>query len=70
MTETPLLEVEDLRISFPSRQGIFEAVRGVSFSMGRERLGIVGESGSGKSMLSRSIMGLMPGNATRFFCVM
>ena len=40
-----LLRVEDLRISFPSRTGIVEAVRGVSFDLGRERLGIVGESG-------------------------
>jgi peptide/nickel transport system ATP-binding protein len=47
MSEAPLLEVEDLRIAFPARQGIFEAVRGVSFAMGRERLGIVGESRSG-----------------------
>ncbi len=56
----PLLEVEDLRISFPARQGRFEAVRGVSFAMGRERLGIVGESGSGKSLTGRAILGLVP----------
>jgi peptide/nickel transport system ATP-binding protein len=35
-----------------------EAVRGVSFTLGRERLGIVGESGSGKSQTGRAIMGL------------
>jgi peptide/nickel transport system ATP-binding protein len=56
----PLLEVEDLRIAFPARQGIFEAVRGVSFAMGRERLGIVGESGSGKSLTGRALLGLVP----------
>ncbi|MGH6762279.1 MAG: ABC transporter ATP-binding protein [Phyllobacterium sp.] len=55
-----LLEVEDLRISFPTRTGMIEAVRGVSFTLGRERLGIVGESGSGKSQTGRAIMGLTP----------
>ena len=45
----PLLVVEDLRVAFPNRDGgTTEAVRGVSFTLGRERLGIVGESGSGK----------------------
>jgi peptide/nickel transport system ATP-binding protein len=56
---TPLLVVEDLRVSFPNREGgWFEAVRGVSFTLGRERLGIVGESGSGKSQTGRAILGL------------
>ncbi|MEH6772538.1 MAG: ABC transporter ATP-binding protein [Cereibacter changlensis] len=61
-----LLEVEDLRISFPTRQGPVEVVRGVTFSLGRERLGIVGESGSGKSQTGRAILGLTPppGKAT------
>ena len=40
-----LLDVKDLWVKFPTRQGLFEAVRGVSFSLGKERLGIVGESG-------------------------
>lgn len=54
-----LLEVEDLRVAFPTRDGgVFEAVRGVSFTLGRERLGIVGESGSGKSQTGRAILGL------------
>lgn len=58
-SSTPLLEVEDLRVAFPTRDGgIFEAVRGVSFTLGRERLGIVGESGSGKSQTGRAIVGL------------
>ena len=44
----PVLVVDDLRVAFPNRDGGFtEAVRGVSFTLGRERLGIVGESGSG-----------------------
>ncbi len=55
----PMLVVEDLRVSFPRRGGgRTEAVRGVSFTLGRERLGIVGESGSGKSQTGRAILGL------------
>ncbi|MFZ4289550.1 ABC transporter ATP-binding protein [Variovorax sp. HJSM1_2] len=58
MTE-PVLEIEDLRVSFPNREGgRVEVVRGVSFTLGRERLGIVGESGSGKSQTGRAILGL------------
>lgn len=57
---SPLLEVEDLRVRFHLRTGIVEAVRGVSFHLGRERLGIVGESGSGKSQTGRAILGLTP----------
>ncbi|PWC33671.1 ABC transporter ATP-binding protein [Azospirillum sp. TSO35-2] len=56
----PLLEVANLRVSFPTRNGVTEAVRGVSFTLGREKLGIVGESGSGKSMTGRSILRLVP----------
>ncbi|RWE47676.1 ABC transporter ATP-binding protein [Mesorhizobium sp. M1D.F.Ca.ET.184.01.1.1] len=58
-----MLEVDDLRVTFPTRTGIVQAVRGVSFSLGRERLGIVGESGSGKSQTGRAIMGLTPPQA-------
>lgn len=56
---SPLLSVRNLRVSFPTRSGTFEAVRGVSFDLGRERLGVVGESGSGKSMTGRAILGLV-----------
>lgn len=57
--QEPMLVVDDLRVSFPSRDGGWvEAVRGVSFTLGRERLGIVGESGSGKSQTGRAILGL------------
>ncbi|MEK9701489.1 MAG: ABC transporter ATP-binding protein [Deltaproteobacteria bacterium] len=55
-----LLEIENLRISFQTRTRLVEAVRGVSFSLGHERLGIVGESGSGKSQTGRAILGLTP----------
>jgi peptide/nickel transport system ATP-binding protein len=65
MSET-LLTVEDLRVRFPSPHGVTEAVRGVSFTVGREKLGIVGESGSGKSVTGRSILRLVshPGIVT------
>ncbi|QPM92278.1 ABC transporter ATP-binding protein [Pseudooceanicola algae] len=61
-----LLEVENLRVTFPTRNGPSEVVRGVNFTLGRERLGIVGESGSGKSQTGRAILGLtsQPGVAT------
>ena len=55
----PVLVVDDLCVAFPNRDGGYtEAVRGVSFTLGRERLGIVGESGSGKSQTGRAILGL------------
>jgi peptide/nickel transport system ATP-binding protein len=60
MSQGPLLAIEDLHVRFHLRRGIVEAVRGVSFSLGRERLGIVGESGSGKSQTGRAILGLTP----------
>jgi peptide/nickel transport system ATP-binding protein len=56
-----LLEVEGLKTYFQTALGVVKAVDGVSFSLTRGRsLGIVGESGSGKTILSRSIMGLLP----------
>lgn len=54
-----LLRVENLRVSFPGHNKTVEAVRGLSFSVGRERVGIVGESGSGKSLTGRSILRLI-----------
>ena len=59
MSPAALLEVEDLNVSFPGRGGVTHAVRNVSFSLGRERLGIVGESGSGKSTTGRALLGLI-----------
>ena len=56
-----LLEVNDLRTYFYTREGAVSAVDGVSFSVERGRtLGIVGESGCGKSVTALSIMGLLP----------
>src|SRR5262245_16682441 len=59
MSERPLLAVEDLWVRFPSRTGSIEAVRGVSFAMGREKLGVVGESGSGKTVTGRTLLRLV-----------
>src|SRR5437870_4770249 len=57
-----LLEVEDLTVSFPTPDGVVQAVRGISFEVDRGRtLGIVGESGSGKSVATQSIVGLTQG---------
>jgi peptide/nickel transport system ATP-binding protein len=58
-TSNPLLDVENLRVRFLTRTGTIEAVRGISFRLGRERLGIVGESGSGKTMTGRAILRLV-----------
>lgn len=60
MSEAPLIEVEDLNVTFPGRGGATKAVRNISFALGRERLGIVGESGSGKSTTGRALLGLIP----------
>jgi peptide/nickel transport system ATP-binding protein len=58
---TPLLEVTDVATFFDTERGLVHAVDGVSFTLERGRtVGIVGESGSGKTVLSRSIMGLLP----------
>ena len=56
---TALLDIQDLRIHFPTDDGLVKAVDGISFSLDRGRtLGIVGESGSGKSVSSLGILGL------------
>ena len=58
-----LVEIGKLHIAFPTPTGWSEAVRGVSLTLGAEKLGIVGESGSGKSLTARSVLRLLPGNA-------
>ena len=56
-----LLEVNDLRTHFFTREGVVRAVDGISFAVEKGKtLGIVGESGCGKSVTALSIMGLIP----------
>ncbi|MGV8831913.1 MAG: ABC transporter ATP-binding protein [Devosia sp.] len=60
----PLVEIEDLRVSFSQYGGQIDAVRGVSFSVNEgESLGIVGESGSGKSVSCSALLRLLPATA-------
>ncbi|MBU1274042.1 MAG: ATP-binding cassette domain-containing protein, partial [Proteobacteria bacterium] len=57
----PLLSIENLEVSFHTRQGVARAVCGVSYDIGRgEVLGVVGESGSGKSVTALSVLRLVP----------
>ena len=59
-----ILEVKNLKISFRTQGGTLKAVRDISFNLERGKtLAIVGESGSGKSVTSRSILGILAGNA-------
>ena len=57
------VEIVNLTVSFPSPQGMSQAVRGVSMTLGAEKLGIVGESGSGKSLTARALLRLLPPSA-------
>jgi peptide/nickel transport system ATP-binding protein len=62
MSSSPLLRVDELRISVPTPdRGIVEAVHGASFTVERgEAVGLVGESGSGKTLTCRAVLGLLP----------
>ena len=61
LTGQPLLDVQDLHVTFHSAEGPVYAVRGASFSLGKgESVALVGESGCGKSALSQSLMRLIP----------
>lgn len=72
-SDTPLLQVDDLKVYFPIRKGLFKrtvgyvkAVDGVSLSLGRGRtLALVGESGSGKTTAAKAILQLIPPTAGR-----
>lgn len=59
MTE-PLLRIKNLSVSYRTPRGRFRALRDVSMTVGRERVGVVGESGSGKSTTGRAVMRLLP----------
>ena len=57
------LVVDDLKVRFHTARRVVDAVRGVSFTVGREKVGIVGESGSGKSTIARAVLRLSPPQA-------
>jgi len=62
----PILAVEDLRVAFDTRDGLVQAVDGVTWSVAPGRtLGIVGESGSGKTVAATTAMGLVRGARVR-----
>ena len=64
---TPLLRIKDLRVGFDLPEGRLVAVDGVSFQIQRgATVALVGESGSGKSVISQTIMGLLPRSAKVF----
>ena len=60
MAETPVLEVRNLRVEFPTRKGTLVAVDDISFQVNEgEVLGVVGESGAGKSMTGTAVINLL-----------
>ena len=66
MSAQPMLEVDDLRVTFSTAAGSLNAVDGVTLTLHeRESIAIVGESGSGKSVFARTLINLLAGNGTR-----
>ena len=65
MSAQPMLVVDDLHVTYDTPTGRVHAVNGVSFTLGREKLGVVGESGSGKSQTGRAILGLIASGGQR-----
>jgi oligopeptide/dipeptide ABC transporter ATP-binding protein len=64
VTDAPLLEIRDLRVSFWTPVGELEAVSGIDLDVADgEVMGLVGESGSGKSVAMKAVLGLLPGRA-------
>ncbi|WP_456295305.1 ABC transporter ATP-binding protein [Vibrio sp. AK197] len=64
MSQSPILQVENLSVSFTTNDGIVDAVNSISFQLQKgETLAIVGESGSGKSVSTNALMKLLPNNA-------
>ncbi|MGX1926800.1 ABC transporter ATP-binding protein [Vibrio sp. NH-7] len=64
MSQTPILKVKNLSVSFTTNDGIVDAVKDVNFELFKgETLAIVGESGSGKSVSSNALMQLLPNNS-------
>ena len=63
-TPEPVVDIDDLSVSFATDAGTVDAVQGVSLSVAAgEVLAVVGESGSGKTVTARSILGLLPETA-------
>lgn len=66
-SQTPLLDIRNLRVQFDTELGLQEAVRDVSLQVNKgEILAIVGESGSGKSVTALSILHLLPSSTVRY----
>jgi len=64
LSESPLLDVKDLKIKFTTDRAKILAVDGINFTLNRgETLGLVGESGCGKSVSALAVMGLLPSHA-------
>lgn len=67
MSNEPLLRIENLRLSYRTRQGIVRAVDGIDFTMKRnEAVVILGESGCGKTSLTRALLRLLPKNIDQY----